>query len=80
MAENVQNLKKETEIQEWESQKYSNKRNPNRHTPGHIKMPKPDKDTIKKKIISLMNIDRKILIKILENLILSYKKPIRNND
>ena len=30
-------------------------------------MPKLDKDTIKKKIISLMNIDTKILIKILEN-------------
>ena len=67
MAENVQNLKKETEIQEWESQKDSNKMNPNRYTPGYIKMPKPDKDTIKKKIISLMNIDSIILIIILEN-------------
>ena len=43
-------------------------------------MPKPDKDTIKKKIISLMNIDIKIIIKILENLIISYKKGIKNND
>ena len=70
MAENFQKLTKKTEIHEWESQKDSNKRNPNRHTPGHIKMPKPDKDTIKKKIISLMNTDTKILVKILENLIL----------
>ena len=43
-------------------------------------MPKPDKDTIKKKIISLMNVDTKILIKILENLILSYRKGIKPND
>ena len=32
---NFLNLKQETEIQEWESQKDLNKRNPNRHTPGH---------------------------------------------
>ena len=53
---------------------------PNRHTSRHIMTPKPDKDTIKKKIISLMNIDTKILIQILENLILSYKKGIKDND
>ena len=40
MAENFPNLKKETDIQEWEVQKIPNKMNPNRPTLRHsiIKM------------------------------------------
>ena len=51
MAENFPNLKKETDIQIQEAQKFPNKMNPNRPTPRHIliKMAKvKDKERILK--------------------------------
>ena len=36
MAENVPNMKKETDIQVQEAQRFPNKMNPNRPTPRHI--------------------------------------------